>query len=556
MFRRKTLWIALLVLALVGSGGYGAYATWLAPEEVVAEETTMQTATVSVGDISITADGSGMLVASSEVNLAFGTGGTLMELLVEVGDEVQAGDVLAWIDDTDARKAVTDAELQVAQAEATLAEGRDLSNLEQSVAQAEIKVAQAEASLASAQLNLDELLTWEADASDVKLAEANLSAAWADYQEVVARSELADDQITSTRVSLEQAITDLAEAQAYYRDVMDAARDWDNNIGDIREAAAKSLAKAEDNLEIAQANYNLATIDSTASDIQNAWSKVLSAQVSLENAQTGPEESDVESARIQVQQQTLSLEQAVLDLEATQRDLAEADTTQAELSLEQAVLKLEAAQRDLEDTVLSAPIAGTVVAVNAEPGEMVNGTAIVLADLGTPVVQFWVEESDLNSVAVGNAVHVVFEALPDLTYDGQIVRVDPVLVTVDGTPAVQAWASVDTETHPVALLGDMNADVEIVAGEALNATLVPVQALRELGEGQYAVFVVGTDGELELRPVEVGLMDYVNAEVRSGLARGEVVSTGETTSGGSTNTSTTDDSAPPADGMMIRMLGG
>ena len=65
------------------------------------------------------------------------------------------------------------------------------------------------------------------------------------------------------------------------------------------------------------------------------------------------------------------------------------------------------------------------------------------------------------------------------------------LVTVGGTTAVQSWASIDTTAHPVKLLGDMNVEVEVVAGEALNAVLVPVQALRELGEDQYAVFVVG-----------------------------------------------------------------
>jgi RND family efflux transporter MFP subunit len=521
----------------------------------VEEEGTLQTAAVTVGDLSITADGSGMLVAASEVNLAFGTGGTLAELLVKVGDKVQAGDVLAWIDDADARKAVADAELQVAQTEVTLAESSDPTSLERSVAQAEIKVAGAEASLASAQLQLDELLTWEADESEVKLAQANLAAAQADYQEAIARVERTDDELTSARVNLEQAITDLAEAQAYYRDVMDAARDWDNNIGDIREAANKSVQRAEDNLEITQANYNLAAIDTSAGDIQSAWSKVLSAQIALENAQTGPEENDITSARIQVQQAQLSLQQAELDLAAAQEELATVDTTQAELSLAQATLKLEAAERDLEDTVLIAPVAGTVIEVIAEVGEAVNGTVVVLADLDAPVVQFWVEESDLNSVAIGNPVHVVFEALPDLTYDGEIVRVDPVLVTVDGTPAVQAWARVDTAAHPVALLGDMNAEVEIVAGQATNALLVPVQALREFGVDQYAVFVVGESGDLEMRTVEVGLMDYVNAEIRSGLQRGEVVSTGESTSSSSTSSSSTEGSMPPAEGM-LRMFGG
>ena len=111
----------------------------------------------------------------------------------------------------------------------------------------------------------------------------------------------------------------------------------------------------------------------------------------------------------------------------------------------------------------------------------------------------------------------------------------------------------------------MNVEVEVVAGEAQNALLVPVQALRELGEDQYAVFVVDADGELELRPVEVGLQDYVNAEIVSGLQRGEVVSVGETTSSSSSSSgqSSTDTGQsapnggmPGGGGMMPPMMGG
>ena len=59
------------------------------------------------------------------VALGFRSSGLLTEVTVEVGDEVEAGDVLARMDDTEARKAVTAAELQVTQAEATLASQQD-----------------------------------------------------------------------------------------------------------------------------------------------------------------------------------------------------------------------------------------------------------------------------------------------------------------------------------------------------------------------------------------------------------------------------------------------
>jgi multidrug efflux pump subunit AcrA (membrane-fusion protein) len=154
---------------------------------------------------------------------------------------------------------------------------------------------------------------------------------------------------------------------------------------------------------------------------------------------------------------------------------------------------------------------------------------------------------------------IVFEALPDYTYPGRILSVDPVLVTVDGTPAVQSYASVDLTAYPVTLLSGMNADVEVTAGEARDAVLVPLQALRELGpdsadQGRYAVFIVLPDGELEMRIATVGLKDFVNAEILTGLEPGEVISLGtETSSEPSTETPTNDEQPPPGP---MRFLGG
>ena len=69
------------------------------------------------------------------------------------------------------------------------------------------------------------------------------------------------------------------------------------------------------------------------------------------------------------------------------------------------------------------------------------------------------------------------------------------------------------------------ASVDVVGGRAENAVLVPVEALHEIGEGQYAVFVM-ENGKLRLRMVEVGLQDLTKAEIISGLNAGDVVTTG------------------------------
>ena len=489
MKKRRTWIILIIVLLLAAGGGYVAYTRYFAlalTEEP--QEPTLQTATVYRGDIVLTADGSGNLLPASELELAFQTSGVLAEVLVEVGDQVQAGDVLARLDDTETRQAVAEAEIQVTQAEINLASAKN-----------------------------------EADAG---LAQANLDAAQADYEEVAALAAHTGDQLTSARINLEQTVAALADAQEAYDTAWDSARDWELNVRRLatalereREATANGLEKAQDNLEIAQANYNLAVIGIDDSAVQDAEIKVINAQVALADAP------------IQLQQ--------------------------LELTLAQARLKLETAQRTLEQTTLIAPVDGTVMDIAATVGESVTtGPVVTLADMETPLVRFWVEEADLSSVAVGNPVNIVFEALPDYTFAGEIVSVDPALVTVEGTSAVQIWASVDLTSQPVNLLSGMTAEVEIIAGEAKGALLVPVQALRELTPGQYAVFVVkpNGNGELEMRLVEVGLKDFVNAEILSGLEAGEVVSTGAGESSDTSEIPSGDQQ--PGPGGIMRFLGG
>jgi multidrug efflux pump subunit AcrA (membrane-fusion protein) len=98
---------------------------------------------------------------------------------------------------------------------------------------------------------------------------------------------------------------------------------------------------------------------------------------------------------------------------------------------------------------------------------------------------------------------------------------------MEGAPAIQALATVENAegNSRWPLPGGLNATVEVIAGRAENALLVPVEALRELGPGQYAVMVM-VNGEPRMRQVEVGLMDYAYAEILSGLEQGEQVSTG------------------------------
>ena len=94
---KKRIWISLMVLVLLaaaGGGGYWAYTHYFTRTSTTQAQT-LQTATVSQGDILITADGTGNLLPSTEKTVSFLTSGTVTEVKVKVGDKVKAGDVRA-----------------------------------------------------------------------------------------------------------------------------------------------------------------------------------------------------------------------------------------------------------------------------------------------------------------------------------------------------------------------------------------------------------------------------------------------------------------------------
>ena len=188
--------------------------------------------------------------------------------------------------------------------------------------------------------------------------------------------------------------------------------------------------------------------------------------------------------------------------------------------------RLEQARLNVENSRLISPFDGVVTRLDAVVGQSVGSSSILtVATTNQLLVRFYLDETDLGKANVSNRVTFTFDAYPDQTIGGEITSVEPALQTVDGTPVVVAWAKLTDESAAVILSG-MTVEVEVIAAEARNVMLVPVQALRELAPGSYAVFVVQADGSLKMTPVTVGLRDYANAEILSGLNVGDVISTG------------------------------
>ena len=236
------------------------------------------------------------------------------------------------------------------------------------------------------------------------------------------------------------------------------------------------------------------------------------------------DESDMALARAELESARVDLQdaQAALDIVKAGPDALTAPIA----ALGTQMAKLEQARLSLESTRLIAPFDGKLTSLDVVEGQSV-GTASIMTIAATEklLVRFYLDETDLDKVAVGNRVTFMFDAYQNQPVSGEVVVVEPTLQVVDGTPVIVVWASLPAETD-FNLMSGMTVDAEVIAGESLQTLIVPVQALRELAPDSYAVFIVDANGQLVMTPVTVGLRDFANAEILSGVKVGDVVSTG------------------------------
>jgi len=233
-------------------------------------------------------------------------------------------------------------------------------------------------------------------------------------------------------------------------------------------------------------------------------------------------------AQISLAEATISELEVLLETLMNNQDLPEDATGSKALAIRQARQEVEDALEDLEATNLTAPISGTVTIINVDVSEMVgNEVVLVISDLTPPTLNAYFDESDWKNVREGFPVEVIFDALPNSIYEGQVVHVDPGLVSQQNTSVVYAVVELDTSrTGWDELPIGSAAGVDVIGGKAENAILVPVEAVREISDGEYAVFVM-VDGEPRMKLVEVGLQDLIYAEIISGVKQGDVVTTGQ-----------------------------
>ncbi|MFN2479489.1 MAG: HlyD family efflux transporter periplasmic adaptor subunit [Pseudonocardiaceae bacterium] len=518
------------------------------------------TGRVERGAVVTKVSASGSLTAIREQNLGFPKGAQLKQLMVKVGDRVTAGQVLAQEDDFPFRQALAQLQGQLNSQRALF--GKAVADPTVQGAQATLD--QARQILEATQKSVDVELAADQSASD----QAHKQLDFDSYLMDKAQETLRADQVSCAATGGipftppapangvggtggPNSSVGVGPAQAGVEDPARVGPVFAGSTGANGSGAPGSGGSG---------NPACNRIPTDQQAVVNARRTVLTDKNALQAAQ---QKQGVDRAQGQ-----LSIENARQSVVTAQNTL-EAAATDRPFNIDQQVAlvasiaaQVEAAQKDVDNTVLRAPVTGTVSAINGLVGEFLQSSSGVTPlapgstspipglsgtssnsslSLGNPATgaqrpggtQFMVldnintfqvvvpfEESDAAKVAPNQKVDVTFDAVPDLTRAGTVVSVSPTGSNISSV--INYYATVVLNETDPRLKDGLTAQARVITNQVQDVLTVPNSAVRKSGD-QSTVTIIDANGTQQQVRFQAGLVGDDRTQIISGLREGQEV---------------------------------
>ena len=188
------------------------------------------------------------------------------------------------------------------------------------------------------------------------------------------------------------------------------------------------------------------------------------------------------------------------DFETSQQNF-----TSAESQFIRAEASLELARERLEDTTVTAPISGTIIAKTVEQGQIIasstnnvsGGTVLIqMADLSELEIRTLVDEIDIGNVKAGLRIESTVEAFASMSFEGEVRKIEPQAVVQQSVTTFPVLSRIDNSDG--LLLPGMNADVSIIIKERSNVLTVSNEAVRSPEDAREVIQLLGLDAPVDV----------------------------------------------------------
>lgn len=521
--------LIVLAICVIVICGLGSYMVRMQASRTAQASTSGENATVSRGDVIVKVVETGTIDAVKSVEVKSRTDGRLAKLLVDEGDHVTQGQLIALIDPKQTQ-------LRVEQDQA------NLQGAESGAAKAKIELDQrrvtARRDYQQAQLKLAELrdqLKVQPTLTNAGIAQAKADLASAIQERDRLKASILPNERKSAETSKRQAEANYANAESQYNRQMGLRSKGYVSTKDV-EDARMTLQVQEANLDEAKNSYD--RIDQQIQlEQEKADESVRHAQAALDSALAG---------RIQDVNKRRDFELAVADVEKARVALRDVDAMEKSYEQSRAQVRqlgsvLGDSQRNLGETFIRSPLDGIVTKKEVQEGELVaslssfsSGTGIVrIEDRRSLRVVLDVNEIDVAKMLEGMKATVEVDALPDQKFEGVIKRIAPASTNVQAATTSQTATDTVvkyqvevylTSTNPH-LRSGMSAKCTFEVEHKHNVLKVPLEYVGKDDKGKYVLLAPakGSKAEATRVAVKAGTSTGSEIEIISGVNEGQEI---------------------------------
>lgn len=442
--------------------------------------------------------GSGQVSTSNQIDVKTKVSADVISIDIKEGSKAAAGTNIVTLNDSDARKTVRDAEVNLLGAKIAL------EKLEQSSA--------------------DVLKITEDVFNDV-------SGAFLDFPTIVNDAET---------IILKDTISPGQGNNGFYKDFI--------NAGDNKNRSKIELfiAAAENDYADTRSKYNQTFLlyknTSRYSDTQTI-SGLLDKTVELSKslAQTLKDEQNIldfltdyaslNSRKLPplfpIYQNTLRADigktndhlSGLLDRQNTLKNIP-LDIATQELAIKQKENALADAKENLSYYSIKTPFGGIVAKIAVKTGETVSANeAVATIITDQKLAEISLNEIDAAKVSIGEKATLDFDALPGVMIKGKVTEIDTLGTVNQGV--VNFTVKISFSTSDIKIKPGMSVNAVIIIGEKEGVLLVPGAAIKSSGNGKYVDVLI--NNVLERKRVEIGLVNDTETEITRGLNAGDEV---------------------------------
>ena len=466
---------SIIVSGITGCGGDGemnaptAEVNKTAAEVQLAKSDTIKSELVYAGQVK----------PNETVNVTSKISGQVAKVNYDVGDKVNAGDIMFTLDPKDIQD-------QIKQLQAQL----NVSN----------------ASVKSAQTNLAHV---DGAQSDSQLLALSTAVTNAEKSRENAQTDYENAKITieNSKIAIETAKENVENAKASLDNVTERYNSMKllYNAGTITKTDFDAIE-----LSYTQAQKAYATAQNSLANSQNALTTAQNALTQRENAKA--------TAETAYNQAKKNYDIYVGKTKGENRETAQASVNSAVASSQSVQTQISILQSTLNDTAVKAPISGIITAKNISETNMVSAQSapFVIVDMSKVTVDVNVSERLINVIKQGDTVDVTIPTIGDVKIQGRIKSITP---SADNTKTYPVKIEIDNSAGNIK--PGMFAEIHFVESQKDNTLVVPRNTVLE-NENEKYVYVV-EDGKAVKKTVETGIDNGDKIEITKGVSFGESI---------------------------------